>query len=89
MVGYAVLITVMAVLATGVHRLTALGAVLFLVSDALIALEAFVADWRLPGQSAWVMATYGLAQLLIVLGVLARAAAEGRDARAADAGAIA
>ena len=88
-VGYAVLITTMAVLATGVHRLTGLGAALFLASDALIALEAFVAGWHLPGQSVWVMTTYGLAHLLIVLGVLARSAADGRDARVAGAGAIA
>ena len=69
---YAVVITVMAVLATGVHPLTGIGGVLFMCSDALIALEAFVPRWDLPGQSFWVMLTYGAAQLLLVLGVLAR-----------------
>lgn len=71
-VGYAALITVMAVLATGVHRLAAVGSGLFILSDALIAMSAFVPWWSLPGQGFWVMLTYGLAQLLIVLGVLAR-----------------
>lgn len=71
---YAVVITVMAVLATGVHPLAGIGAVLFMGSDALIALEAFVPEWDLPGQSFWVMLTYGVAQLLLVLGVLARSA---------------
>ena len=71
-VGYAVLITVMAVLATGVHPLAGIGAGLFILSDALIAMSAFVPWWSLPGQGFWVMLTYGLAQLLIVLGVLAR-----------------
>ena len=71
-VGYAVLITVMAVLATGVNRLAAVGAGLFILSDALIAMSAFVPWWSLPGQGFWVMLTYGLAQLLIVLGVLVR-----------------
>lgn len=70
-VGYAVLITVMAVLATGVHPLAGIGAGLFILSDALIALSAFVPWWSLLGQGFWVMLTYGLAQLLIVLGVLA------------------
>ncbi len=78
---YAAVITVMAVLATGVHPLAGLGAVVFMASDALIALEAFVPRWDLPGQSFWVMLTYGLAQLLLVLGVLARSAR--RDATVA------
>lgn len=76
-VGYAVVITVMAVLATGVHRLTGIGGVVFMCSDALIALEAFVPRWDLPGQSFWVMLTYGAAQLLLVLGVLARSVRHG------------
>lgn len=76
-VGYAVLITVMAVLATGVHLLAAIGGAVFVLSDSLIALEAFVPGWELPGQGFWVMLTYAVAQLLIVLGVLARVRAEG------------
>lgn len=77
--GYAGLITLMAVLATGVHPLTAVGAAVFMVSDALIALGAFAGWWGLWGQGFWVMSTYGVAQLLIVLGVLGRSS-EGDDA---------
>lgn len=69
---YALLIALMAVLATGVNRLTATGAVLFMVSDSIIALGAFAPWWNVPGQGFWVMSTYALAQLLIALGVLTR-----------------
>jgi uncharacterized membrane protein YhhN len=59
----------MAVLATGVSPVTAVGAVLFLVSDSLIALTE-LSD-RLPdGAGTWIMPTYVVGQLLIVLGVL-------------------
>lgn len=71
---YATVIATMAVLAPGIHRLTGIGAGIFMVSDSLIAMDAFVPSWNLPAQGFWVMATYGLAQLLIVLGVLARSA---------------
>lgn len=69
---YAVFLGVMAVLATGVHRLTAVGGALFLVSDGLIAIGEFAKGLALPGHAFWVMATYLVAQLLIVLGVLRR-----------------
>ncbi|MBE3000175.1 lysoplasmalogenase [Nocardiopsis sp. HNM0947] len=69
---YGVVLGTMAVLATGVHRLAAVGAVLFVFSDALIALRAFVPVFDLPHDGVWVMATYTAAQVLIVLGVLAR-----------------
>lgn len=69
-IGYAAIITAMAVLATGINRLTGTGGALFMLSDALIALDTFVPAWEVPGQGFWVMATYGLAQLLIVLGIL-------------------
>lgn len=69
-IGYAALITTMAALATGVDRLAGIGDALFMLSDALIALDVFVAWGHLPGSSFWVMSTYGVAQLLIVLGVL-------------------
>lgn len=71
-IGYAAIITAMAVLATGVNRLTAVGGALFVLSDSLIALDTFVPAWDLPAHGLWVMSTYGLAQLLIVLGVLRR-----------------
>ena len=61
----------MAVLSTGLGRLTAVGGALFLVSDGLIALDAFAPGFGLPAQGFWVMATYLAAQVLIVSGVLA------------------
>lgn len=67
---YGALLGTMAVLATGVNLLTAVGGALFLVSDGLIALDAFAAGFDLPAQGFWVMATYIAAQTLIVAGVL-------------------
>lgn len=67
---YGLLLGAMAVLATGINALVGAGGALFLVSDGLIALEAFAPWWNLPQQSFWVMLTYIGAQLLIVLGVL-------------------
>lgn len=67
---YGLLLGVMAVLATGLDPLGWAGGALFLVSDGLIALNAFAPWWALPGQGFWVMLTYTAAQLLIVLGVL-------------------
>jgi len=67
---YGLLLGAMAVLATGVNPLVWAGGALFLVSDGLIALNAFAPWWDLPLQGFWVMLTYIAAQLLIVLGVL-------------------
>lgn len=69
---YGLLLGTMAVLATGVGPLVWAGGALFLVSDGLIALEAFAPWWQLPLQGFWVMLTYLAAQLLIVLGVIGR-----------------
>jgi len=63
---YSLLLTVMAVYAAGVPGRAWLGGVLFLLSDAVIALG--IADVRpVPGQDAVVMPTYVAAQLLLVL----------------------
>ena len=67
---YGACLGTMAVLSTGVNRLTAVGGALFLASDGLIALHAFGPGFDLTGQDFWVMATYVLAQALIVAGVL-------------------
>lgn len=67
---YGACLGAMAVLSTGVDRLTAVGGALFLVSDGLIALDAFVDGFGLPAQDFVVMATYLAAQALIVAGVL-------------------
>ncbi|HET6968741.1 MAG TPA: lysoplasmalogenase [Ornithinibacter sp.] len=67
---YGACLGTMAVLATGVNAQVAAGGALFLVSDGLIALDAFAAGFDLPAHGFWVMATYLAAQVLIVAGVL-------------------
>lgn len=70
---YGLVLGLMALLATGLGRWVAVGAALFLVSDALIALRAFTPGWDdLPLGGFWVMSTYIAAQTLIVLGLVAR-----------------
>ncbi|WP_233549764.1 lysoplasmalogenase [Cellulomonas rhizosphaerae] len=69
---YGGVLTAMAVLATGVGPLVAVGGAVFLVSDGLIALERFVPAWDLPGQDFAVMLTYVVGQALIVGGIVAR-----------------
>lgn len=66
---YGATLTAMAVLAT-FDRLAAVGGVAFIVSDSLIALNAFVDAFAVPGYGFWVMFTYVGAQFLLVLGVL-------------------
>ncbi len=68
---YGLALTTMAVLATGLGRLAGWGGAIFMLSDALIALNAFT-DLELPAHSLWVMLTYVLGQALIVLGVVAQ-----------------
>lgn len=80
---YAATITAMAVLASGLGRLAAGGGALFVVSDALIALSAF-GVLAIPGHSVWVMSTYIVAQLLLVLAV--RCAADRTSSPAAAPG---
>ena len=72
---YGVCLGTMAVLATGVDRLAWVGGAFFLVSDGLIAIDAF-SDLDLPAHDVSVMATYVVAQALLVLGVIRRAASE-------------
>ncbi len=64
-------------LATGVSRLTTVGALTFLVSDLALAYGAFINPPAAPAVDAVVMATYLAAQLLIVLGVRRTAVAAG------------
>lgn len=68
---YAVCLAAMAVLATGVGRTAALGAFLFVVSDALIGVRAFVDGFDLPVAGFWIMSTYIAGQALIVWSVSA------------------
>ena len=72
---YGACLGTMAVLSTGVNQVTAVGGALFLVSDGLIALDAFADGFALPAQDFVVMATYLAAQVLIVAGVLLEQAA--------------
>ncbi|MFI2102157.1 lysoplasmalogenase [Isoptericola sp. NPDC019693] len=73
---YGVCLVAMAVLATGVHPLAGAGGVVFLASDAMIALGAFT-DWFDPPASGfWVMLTYVAGQALLVAGVLARSSSQ-------------
>lgn len=71
---YGLAITTMAVLATGVSRLAGVGGAVFMLSDALIALDAFT-SWQLPAHGFWVMLTYVVGQAVL-------AAAVARTARA-------
>lgn len=81
---YAAAIVIMAVLATGLGARAGIGGAVFVVSDSLIALDAF-GVLTLPVQGFWVMSTYMLAQLLLVLSVR-RVAAEPRPTRVARTG---
>ncbi|MDN5821663.1 MAG: lysoplasmalogenase [Brachybacterium sp.] len=65
---YAAVLCVMALLATGMGTLGGIGGAVFVVSDSLIALDAFGA-LSLPAHSVWVMATYLAAQVMLVLAV--------------------
>lgn len=67
---YGVVLVGMAVLATGIHPLAAVGGVLFVLSDGLIALREFTDWYALPWHGFAVMSTYLVAQVLLVLGVL-------------------
>ena len=73
---YGVSLAVMAVLATGVSRLTGIGGALFLVSDIVLAVELFVAPGAIPHALFVNMALYLPAQLMITIGVLQQVSAE-------------
>ena len=66
---YGATLALMGVLATGLTSLTWAGGVIFMLSDSLIALDAFDV-WSQPGHDLWVMGTYTVAQLFLVLGVV-------------------
>ncbi|NLT30143.1 MAG: lysoplasmalogenase [Propionibacterium sp.] len=69
-IGYALVLLLMAVLATGRGLGAAIGGLLFIFSDALIALKTFVPAFDFVGSGFVVMLTYMLAQALLVRGVL-------------------
>ena len=73
---YGASLAAMAVLATGVGRLAGIGGACFLVSDIVLAVEAFVAPGLIPAAAFVNMALYLPAQLMITLGVLRQVSAE-------------
>ena len=70
---YGLSLTAMAVLATGLGRLTGLGGALFMLSDSLIALKAF-REWDGRALSMAVMGTYAAAEALLVMGIVRQTA---------------
>ncbi len=73
---YGASLAVMAVLATGISRLTGVGGTLFLLSDIVLAVDFFVAPGAIPYAAFVNMALYLPAQLMITLGVLQEVTAE-------------
>jgi uncharacterized membrane protein YhhN len=71
---YGLCLATMAVLATGLGPLAAVGGAVFLVSDAMIALGSFTEWFNPPVSGFWVMLTYTAGQALLAAGVLARSA---------------
>jgi uncharacterized membrane protein YhhN len=69
---YAVSLALMAVLATGVGRAAGWGGGLFVLSDAILALDHFVEWADVSNPYFWNVLTYGPAQALLVWGVLKR-----------------
>ena len=68
---YGLALAVMAMLSTGLGAHAGIGGAIFMLSDSLIALDAF-ADVDLLHRSFWVMLTYIAAQALIVAAVIDR-----------------
>jgi uncharacterized membrane protein YhhN len=67
---YGGVLVAMAVLATGLGAWGTAGGALFLLSDSLIALRAFVPGWSLPADGFLVMATYCAGQAFLAVAVV-------------------
>ncbi len=83
MIIYGCTLGLMAVLATGAHVLAGTGGALFVVSDLSIVVLYFVLPGQVEHPGVIIMSTYLLAQLLIVLGVIASSASTRGGADAA------
>jgi uncharacterized membrane protein YhhN len=70
---YGITLALMATLSTGVSRAAGLGGALFVVSDAILALDTFVPALGIPYASVANIASYAAAQALLVRGALHRA----------------
>lgn len=68
---YAVVITTMAIVATRCGPIVTVGALLFLLSDSMLAVNKFVPDVELAQSGFLIMVTYIAAQGLIIVGVVA------------------
>lgn len=79
---YASMLATMSILAWGVGPVAGVGGVIFLISDAMIALGAFAPTFAPPQKDFLVMVTYVAAQVLIACAVdrHVRGDADGRDA---------
>ncbi len=75
-IGYGILLGLMAVTATGLNWTAGIGSIIFVVSDLSIAVTVFVIPGQLEQAGLLIMSTYLVAQLLIVWGVLRRQAAD-------------
>lgn len=69
---YGASLAAMATLSTGVSRVAGLGGALFVVSDAILALDTFVSGSAIPSAAVLNIATYAAAQALLVRGALHR-----------------
>lgn len=69
-VAYGIVLAAMAISATRVNRLTAIGGVLFVISDSLLAIRLFTPELQGRPPDAAIMVTYLAAQLLLTVGVL-------------------
>lgn len=67
---YAAALTLMAVLATAAGRVGAVGGLLFMVSDLVLALDEFVLQMPTAVETTVVIGTYVPAQVLLLVGVL-------------------
>jgi len=76
--GYSLLLTSTAILAATLSVQAAVGGVLFLLSDSLIAVELAKLP-QLPMNGLIIMATYVVAQYLLAAGILQRSRAVGND----------
>ena len=69
-IAYGIVLAVMAVLATGLNRIAAVGGALFVVSDLTIALTVWVLRSPSVGTDLLIMTTYLTAQVLLVAGLV-------------------
>ena len=81
-VAYGVVLGVMALLATGLNRVAAIGGALFVVSDLTIAVQVWVLRAPYVGTEVLIMSTYLAAQLLLVTGLVRESGSSGRLAPA-------